>query len=111
VAWLEDDARVDPLRDDTPCRWPAPKLLERPRAARDGRTVREWARAMSVALIPGAGLPRVQDVRFLMTGVLRRGMLVGMSRAAAVDRWSVVLMVALVLLSPVLYELGSGFAR
>jgi hypothetical protein len=30
---------------------------------------------------------------------------------AAVDRWSVILMVALVLLSPVLYEFGAGFAR
>ncbi|HEV8632615.1 MAG TPA: hypothetical protein VG370_00025 [Chloroflexota bacterium] len=46
-----------------------------------------------------------------MTGVLRRGMLPGMSRAAAVDRWSVVFLVALVLLSPLLYELGRGFAR
>jgi hypothetical protein len=46
-----------------------------------------------------------------MTGVLHRGMLPGMSRSAAVNRWSVVFMVALVLLSPVLYELGSGLAR
>jgi hypothetical protein len=29
AAWLEDDARVDQLRDDTPCRWLASKVLER----------------------------------------------------------------------------------
>ena len=38
-------------------------------------------------------------------------MLPGMSGPAAVDRWSVVFMLALVLLSPVLYELGAGVAR
>jgi hypothetical protein len=34
-----------------------------------------------------------------------------MSGPAPVDRWAVVFMVALVLLSPVLYEFGAGFAR
>jgi hypothetical protein len=40
AARLEDDARVDPLRDDAMCRWLAPEVLERLPAARDGRTAR-----------------------------------------------------------------------
>jgi hypothetical protein len=44
AARLEDDARVDPLRDDALCRWLAPEVLERLPAARDGRTARSGER-------------------------------------------------------------------
>jgi hypothetical protein len=49
---------------------------------------------------PTAGRPGALDERFHMTGVLRRVMLRCMRGPPPVDRWSVIVMLALVLLSP-----------
>jgi len=60
LAWLEDYAHFDPLCDDTPCRWLAPKVLERLRAARTGRVTPERAHGAIVALIPEYDAQRAQ---------------------------------------------------
>ena len=60
LAWLADYAHFDPLFDDTPCRWLAPKVLERLRAAQAGRTTPEQAHGAIVSLLPEYDAQRAQ---------------------------------------------------
>jgi hypothetical protein len=60
LSWLEDYRHFDPLCDDTPCRWLAPKVLERLQAAQAGRITAEREHAAIVALLSEYNVQRAQ---------------------------------------------------